>query len=146
MSEALLPCPHCGDTEGLYPSHRNNGGKPYAIDCIRCGYDFTPREGFDVLEMWNRRFDPTDLTVLVKTQAELADFRLQNEFVSSILKDVMEELGITDECRIAEAIAARQSVAEKLTEALERLTDYSRKPTQADWQAADEALALAKGA
>ena len=66
MSEKqeLLPCPFCGDTESLYPSYNIKDrttrpitleAKPYAIDCIRCGYDFTPRVGRDVITMWNRR-------------------------------------------------------------------------------------------
>jgi len=55
MSE-LLPCPHCGEAEELYPAHRGfGGGKPYAIDCLGCGADFTPREGTDVIAAWNRR-------------------------------------------------------------------------------------------
>lgn len=56
MSEPLKPCPFCGKDDGLYPSHEwPGGGKPYAIDCVRCGFDFTPRKGMDVVEMWNRR-------------------------------------------------------------------------------------------
>lgn len=61
----LLPCPHCGTIEGLYPSYRIKDWttrpymtleeKPYAIDCVGCGYDFTPRPGMDVIAMWNRR-------------------------------------------------------------------------------------------
>lgn len=55
-SQTLLPCPHCGSDEGVYPAHHwPGGGEPYAIDCIRCGYDFTPREGMDVVALWNRR-------------------------------------------------------------------------------------------
>jgi hypothetical protein len=56
MTEELKPCPFCGTTEGLYPSYRGLGaGKPYAIDCVGCGMDFTPREGMDVIASWNRR-------------------------------------------------------------------------------------------
>jgi Lar family restriction alleviation protein len=52
----LLPCPHCGETEHLYRAYRNMGdAAPYAIDCIGCGADFTPREGKDVIAAWNRR-------------------------------------------------------------------------------------------
>lgn len=56
----LLPCPHCGEPDELYLCVREIGaignvGKPYAIDCLGCGYDFQPREGFDVVELWNRR-------------------------------------------------------------------------------------------
>lgn len=52
----LLPCPHCGEAEHLYPSYRNMGaGEPYAIDCLGCGADYTPRDGMDVIAMWNRR-------------------------------------------------------------------------------------------
>lgn len=55
----LLPCPFCGDDEHLFPSHRHpGGGKPYAIDCVRCGFDFTPREGMDVVALWNKRGAP----------------------------------------------------------------------------------------
>lgn len=53
---ALAPCPFCGEQEGLYPAHRGlGGGKPYAIDCLGCGIDFTPREGMDAVAAWNRR-------------------------------------------------------------------------------------------
>jgi hypothetical protein len=38
------------------------------------------------------------------------------------------------------------SAAPDLLAALQRLTDYGRKPTQADWQAADDAIAKATGA
>lgn len=56
MSEKLKPCPFCGEAEHLYPSYRNMGaGKPYAIDCLGCGMDFVPRDGMDVIAMWNRR-------------------------------------------------------------------------------------------
>jgi hypothetical protein len=42
--------------KGLYPSFRGlSGGAPYAIDCIGCGIEFTPREGMDVIAAWNRR-------------------------------------------------------------------------------------------
>jgi hypothetical protein len=52
----LLPCPHCGEANELYPAQRRMGdSKPYAIDCLGCGADYTPREGFDVVAMWNRR-------------------------------------------------------------------------------------------
>ena len=60
----LLPCPHCGTVEGLYPSYRIKDRTtrpvtieelPYAIDCLKCGYDFTPRPGMDVIALWNRR-------------------------------------------------------------------------------------------
>ena len=65
MTEKLKPCPHCGSVKGLYPSynwHREDDqivmdDKPHAIDCICCGYDFTPREGMDVIAMWNKRHD-----------------------------------------------------------------------------------------
>lgn len=74
MSEELKPCPFCGTTEGLYPSHHWPGtGKPYAIDCIGCGMDFTPREGMDVVSSWNRR-DPDAVkdAEMEKLKAELA--------------------------------------------------------------------------
>ena len=52
----LLPCPHCGEAEHLYPSYRRMGaGEPYAIDCLGCGADYVPREGMNVIAMWNRR-------------------------------------------------------------------------------------------
>lgn len=65
MSEKLKPCPFCGSVRGLYPSYewqRHEGkivmtDKPHAIDCICCGYDFTPRPGMDVIAMWNKRHD-----------------------------------------------------------------------------------------
>src|SRR5688500_7798318 len=64
----LLPCPHCGEAEHLYPAYRNMGdAAPYAIDCIGCGADFTPREGKDVIAAWNRR------AYLAATKPPLAD-------------------------------------------------------------------------
>lgn len=55
-SVTLLPCPHCGGSEGVYPGYKWPGGGPCIdIDCIECGYDFKPREGLDVIAMWNRR-------------------------------------------------------------------------------------------
>lgn len=56
----LLPCPHCGEPDELYLCVREVGEigkltKPYAIDCLGCGYEFHPREGFDVVELWNTR-------------------------------------------------------------------------------------------
>jgi Lar family restriction alleviation protein len=52
----LLPCPFCGEKDELYPSYRLSGAsKPYGIDCLGCGIDFTPREGMDVIAAWNRR-------------------------------------------------------------------------------------------
>jgi hypothetical protein len=61
----LLPCPHCGEVEHLYPSYRLKDrasfkleDKPYAVDCVGCGYDFVPREGLDVIAAWNRRVPP----------------------------------------------------------------------------------------
>lgn len=54
--KSLLPCPFCGEVEELYQALRGmGGGKPYAIDCLGCGIDFVPREGFDVVAAWNRR-------------------------------------------------------------------------------------------
>lgn len=54
----LKPCPFCGEREELYPTHKwPGGGEPYAIDCVGCGFDFVPREGSDVVAMWNRRTD-----------------------------------------------------------------------------------------
>lgn len=53
---ALLPCPFCGEVDELYPGYRGWGeGKPYQIDCVGCGIEFTPREGMDVIAAWNRR-------------------------------------------------------------------------------------------
>lgn len=58
MSVGLKPCPFCGEAEHLYPAYRNMGaGKPYAIDCLGCGADYVPRDGMDVIAMWNRRAD-----------------------------------------------------------------------------------------
>jgi Lar family restriction alleviation protein len=54
--EKLKPCPFCGEAEELYPAHYGmGGGKPYAIDCLGCGFDFVPREHIDVITAWNRR-------------------------------------------------------------------------------------------
>lgn len=59
MAEQLKPCPFCGECYELYPSHHWPGsGPPFAIDCVGCGIDFTPREGMDVIAAWNRRSDP----------------------------------------------------------------------------------------
>lgn len=59
---ALLPCPHCGEREHLYPGYHWPGtGAPYCIDCLGCGADFTPREGMDVIAMWNRRTNPSSI-------------------------------------------------------------------------------------
>lgn len=60
MSALLLPCPHCGETEHLYPAYRLDKDRkcvepPYAIDCLGCGADFTPRDGIDARAAWNRR-------------------------------------------------------------------------------------------
>lgn len=56
----LQPCPFCGEAEHLYPAYRlDKSGKcvepPYAIDCLGCGHDFTPRDGNDARAAWNRR-------------------------------------------------------------------------------------------
>lgn len=59
MSKHLKPCPFCGEKNELYPAYRGDKGgnlhSPYAIDCLGCGFDFTPREGMDVFAAWNRR-------------------------------------------------------------------------------------------
>jgi len=52
----LLPCPFCGFDDELYPSYRWPGNIGlHAIDCLRCGIDFVPREGMDVIAAWNKR-------------------------------------------------------------------------------------------
>ena len=53
--QALLPCPFCGTVEGLYPSFMGVPLRLVAIDCVGCGIDFTPRDGMNVVESWNRR-------------------------------------------------------------------------------------------
>ena len=59
---ALKPCPFCGEQEHLYPGYRWKNSwstelepRPYCIDCVGCGFEFVPREGCDVIAMWNRR-------------------------------------------------------------------------------------------
>lgn len=53
---ALKPCPFCGEQGELYPAYRGlRGGTPYAVDCLGCGIDFTPRDGVDAVAAWNRR-------------------------------------------------------------------------------------------
>lgn len=61
---AIKPCPFCGETEEVYPAYRTRRdpdgmircvGRPYAIDCVGCGFEFVPREGMDTVAMWNRR-------------------------------------------------------------------------------------------
>lgn len=51
----LKPCPFCGESDELYPGFRHLADKPYQIDCIGCGTEFTPREGMDAIAAWNRR-------------------------------------------------------------------------------------------
>jgi Lar family restriction alleviation protein len=56
----LLPCPFCGERDELYPAYRvDKDGKcmqpPYAIDCLGCGIDVTPRDGMNAKDAWNRR-------------------------------------------------------------------------------------------
>lgn len=141
----LKPCPHCGETEHLYPAyHGHGGGKPYAIDCVTCGYDFSPREGMDVVEMWNRRFDPTDVTALVDLQHREADARLSNEVSSSILREALEVLDITDDLEIVGTIAANQSLIAKLTEALEEISDMC--PATAEMTLAHDMAQIASDA
>lgn len=54
--DVLKPCPHCGEAKHLYQMLRSfGGGKPYGIDCVGCGTEFIPREGMDVIAVWNRR-------------------------------------------------------------------------------------------
>lgn len=61
----LLPCPFCGHDDQLYPAHHFPGtGPAYAIDCLRCGMDFTPREGMDVAAAWNRRASQAEIEKL----------------------------------------------------------------------------------
>lgn len=66
MSTKLKPCPFCGEPDMLFPAYHGMGhGKPYAIDCIGCGFDFVPREGRDVIAAWNRR-DGYGLRAIIK--------------------------------------------------------------------------------
>lgn len=60
MSTTLKPCPFCGERDELYPAYRVDEDyrpilPPYAIDCLGCGIDVTPRPGMDAREAWNRR-------------------------------------------------------------------------------------------
>lgn len=74
---SLKPCPFCGTDDHLYPAHHHLGhGKPYAIDCVRCGYDFTPRTGFDVVAMWNRRADDPQSMTSEALAAHIAELQL----------------------------------------------------------------------
>lgn len=53
---APLACPFCGKEDGVYPSYSwPGGGKPNAIDCVCCGFDFVPRKDLDVIALWNKR-------------------------------------------------------------------------------------------
>jgi Lar family restriction alleviation protein len=54
-TEALKPCPFCGEKDEIYPGYRHMAPEPYQIDCLGCGIDFEPREGMDVIAAWNRR-------------------------------------------------------------------------------------------
>lgn len=76
--EALKPCPHCGEKEELYPCYRQTAfqiaAKPYAIDCLGCGFEFVPREGMDVIEKWNTRVaNARDEADYFATDARLAE-------------------------------------------------------------------------
>lgn len=69
MTNKLLPCPFCGHDDQLYPAHHFPGtGPAYAIDCLRCGIDFTPREGMDVAAAWNRRASHLEVARLARRQ------------------------------------------------------------------------------
>lgn len=64
----LKPCPFCGERNELYPAYRWPGtGIPYAIDCLGCGIDVTPREGMNAIEVWNRR------TLALQPQEDIRD-------------------------------------------------------------------------
>lgn len=52
----FLPCPFCGFDDEIYPTYAWPGNGPcLGVDCLRCGFDFTVREGMDVREAWNKR-------------------------------------------------------------------------------------------
>jgi hypothetical protein len=109
MSDSnLLPCPHCGEVEELYPSYRwkaFSGGewqlqdKPYAIDCIGCGYDFVPREGRDVIAMWNRRAAPdlhaaleANISTMQETRRRLREYRKPTNELSAAIEETQAAL------------------------------------------------------
>lgn len=63
------------------------------------------------------------------------------ELISSTVYAGKTRIAVVDDERDQDLIAA----APDMLAALKRLTDYSRRPTQADWQAADAAIAKAEG-
>lgn len=109
---ALLPCPHCGEAEHIYPAYRvDKDGKchsPYAIDCIGCGYDFTPREGMDVFAAWNRRASLTYEKCSV----------IQDEQAHYVMDLIRRDVGEPSEAEV-------ERVAEALDDLHQQLVDCS---------------------
>lgn len=99
MIDGLEPCPHCGEAEELYRSYHGLGcGEPYAIDCLGCGCDFTPREGMDVIAAWNARAPDPALAAKDATIAEL-------EAENTQMRDALEYLSYIHDSNPSDAMA-----------------------------------------
>lgn len=82
--QELAGCPFCGEKTELYPGYRGMGaGKPYQIDCVGCGIEFTPREGMDVIAAWNRRATTSPQPTQAGLREALGDLEMARELIQS---------------------------------------------------------------
>lgn len=128
MSE-LKPCPHCGEANELYPSYRlDKDGKyiepPYAIDCLGCGTDFTPRDRKDAREAWNRR---------ATASQEQAGWRDMSNAPKdgAILIDIGETIPDLVDARVGQFIS--EARGRELDEPLSSAGGWIIWTTDADW-------------
>lgn len=78
VESKLLPCPFCGEKDELYPFYPGSvRGKPTAIDCLGCGFDFMPREGRNAITAWNTRTN--QVAELVELHPILAEIMAEVE-------------------------------------------------------------------